>query len=58
MGYNNEAEDLKDIIPANEMEIHSKYLREAHRRIKEKYPDLTVELYMIGLYQDVVPVLP
>lgn len=60
LGYNDETEDLQKahIIPASELQIHSKYLREAYRRIKERYPDLTVELYMIGLYQDVVPVLP
>lgn len=60
INFDNEAEDLEnpDIIPISEREIHSKYLRQAYHTIRSRYPDLQVELYMIGLRQDTIQIQP
>lgn len=60
LGFDNTVEDLAtpNIIPMKEIDIHSKYLRQAYRLIREKYPQLEVELYIIGLKENVRQITP
>ncbi len=60
LGFNNRDEDIAmpNIIPAKELDIHSKYLRAAYRQIRTSRPELKVELYMIGLQDNVVRISP
>jgi len=41
-----------------EKELHTHYLSQAYVAIKQRYPDLNVELYFAQLAGDVIPVMP
>jgi hypothetical protein len=58
LGFDHETEDMDNpnIIPMAEVDIHSKYLREAYTKIRQRYPTLTIELYMIGLKQNTISI--
>lgn len=43
--------------PAKEIELHTKYLNQANRLIKKRYPDLQVELYFVQLDGQVVSIV-
>lgn len=59
-GFTNTLQDVANptVIPPAEVDIHTKYLHEAYYRIKARYPQLQVDLYMIGLVQDVIQIPP
>lgn len=59
LGFDNKIEDLKDpnIIPIKEVHIHSHYLKQAYSKIKKAYPSLIVELYLIGLTDNIIPIV-
>ena len=60
VGFDNEAEDasMPNIIPDLELRVHSHFLGRAYDAIKAVYPHLEVELWMIGLGDNVVRVWP
>lgn len=60
LGFNNEIEDAQNpnIIPTSEINIHSKYLRNAYALIKKVYPWLSIDLYIIGLKSNFINILP
>jgi hypothetical protein len=41
-----------------EQQVHAEYLSRAYWEIQKRYPDLTVELYFVGLNAEVRSVLP
>jgi hypothetical protein len=44
--------------PQREQQVHATYLNQAYRAITAKYPDLSVELYFLGLDGTAYSVLP
>ncbi len=44
--------------PQKEEQIHQQYLSQAYQSIKQKYPQLEVELYWIKLNQEVKRIIP
>ncbi|MBE9229433.1 carbonic anhydrase [Phormidium sp. LEGE 05292] len=41
-----------------ELKVHTEYLSRAYWEIRERYPDLNIELYFVGLNADVKPISP
>lgn len=58
IGFNYEDEDLAnpDVIPPEEIHVHSKYLQQAYRLILSRYPQLQVQLHMIGLKENIISI--
>lgn len=44
--------------PARELQTHADYLSQAFWAIRERYPELNVELYFVGLNAEVKPITP
>jgi len=44
--------------PERELQVHREYLNQAFWAIRERYPDLNIELYFLNLNADAKPILP
>ena len=44
--------------PERELQVHSDYLNQAFWAIRQRYPELNIELYFVNLNTDVKPILP
>ncbi|HLO50727.1 MAG TPA: carbonic anhydrase [Kamptonema sp.] len=44
--------------PERELQVHREYLNQAFWAIRQRYPELNIELYFVNLNTDVKPILP
>jgi hypothetical protein len=44
--------------PQKECEVHAEYLSRAYWAIRDRYPDLNIELYFVSLNSEVKPITP
>lgn len=44
--------------PEREQQVHADYLNRAYRAIRQRYPELNIELYFVSLNAEVKPIAP